>query len=650
MVPNINSIAFATPSALGWPSAESVSSADGFAEVFAALDREGRPEAGAQPQSSATGGRTPEEIAEPETVESPEVNNADALTVPDEANPEPPDMEEAGLHHVTADADMSWRQPQVRRVAAQALDGDDAPSQPGAVSAIQPHVPLADMPDQAIAPGTEYSGRAAVERTRTTAAPEVLRKKAFRKEPEASAPEGIGRIIPGRDVGKAADRAIRALPELHSATLPVLERHDRPRLNAPLVPGTPDLVNLRVPIASTGQTEVQEALQRFRAGTGPAMPGEVAERVLADANFGPAGDQSKPAAPQRGTPTSGTRSADTAAWRDPKVIDMGTRAAKVSAEPSELTTSARSADISDRTQVAFLRHADPLVSAPATFSTIGLDTPHTGPLSREPSPTSSEDAGPATDAPALPDPTLPSKQKSTQIPPEGIARTALSMSRFLRSVQRSEPSADTPVGKAAKRLPPDASRTETFTLSPLQPAAATINAESSHAAEPFDRDNFVLLVGTASDSRNAAQASHTPVAPHALRSDQAATVLRQMFEVTGKLQDGPVELRLNPEELGRVRMHMVSVDQGMVMHITSERPETLDLLRRHIDQLHRELSDLGYSRVDFTFGRHGGDSGPGNAPRDARQPDPAAGDTATEIETLRQTPLTAARDGLDLRL
>ena len=53
------------------------------------------------------------------------------------------------------------------------------------------------------------------------------------------------------------------------------------------------------------------------------------------------------------------------------------------------------------------------------------------------------------------------------------------------------------------------------------------------------------------------------------------------------------DVQLSPEELGRVRIQLQPSEAGLHVVITTERPETLDFLRKNIAQLSRELSDLG---------------------------------------------------------
>lgn len=98
-------------------------------------------------------------------------------------------------------------------------------------------------------------------------------------------------------------------------------------------------------------------------------------------------------------------------------------------------------------------------------------------------------------------------------------------------------------------------------------------------------------------------------------------VSRQMMTALKASPDGTIELHLNPVELGRVRMNMTTTEAGIVMNILAERPETLELLRRNVEQLVTDFQSLGYSQSEFHFGRSGRE-------RESRQKD-----HAIEIET-----------------
>ena len=115
----------------------------------------------------------------------------------------------------------------------------------------------------------------------------------------------------------------------------------------------------------------------------------------------------------------------------------------------------------------------------------------------------------------------------------------------------------------------------------------------------------------------------------------------------------PMELVLSPAELGRVRISMQAGDGAMTVHVMADRPETLDLMRRHIDMLAQEFHDIGFGTAEFAFGQ--------NAPEsDAqRNDDPSAanGSTHTALDPTENiddvavpTALTLQSDRVDIRL
>lgn len=63
-----------------------------------------------------------------------------------------------------------------------------------------------------------------------------------------------------------------------------------------------------------------------------------------------------------------------------------------------------------------------------------------------------------------------------------------------------------------------------------------------------------------------------------------------------------VELVLTPEELGRVTISFQGEGDSLRVHLAAERPETLDLLRRHAPDLAAELRAMGYDTAGFSFG------------------------------------------------
>ena len=98
------------------------------------------------------------------------------------------------------------------------------------------------------------------------------------------------------------------------------------------------------------------------------------------------------------------------------------------------------------------------------------------------------------------------------------------------------------------------------------------------------------------------------------------------------------ELRLAPEELGHVRIEMRQDGDRLVMTVSAERQDTLDLLRRHASELAADLRSSGQTGLDLSFGRWSGAD---------RQADPpaqplASGASGAENPLPSAAPIVAA--------
>ncbi|MEC9433851.1 MAG: flagellar hook-length control protein FliK [Pseudomonadota bacterium] len=123
---------------------------------------------------------------------------------------------------------------------------------------------------------------------------------------------------------------------------------------------------------------------------------------------------------------------------------------------------------------------------------------------------------------------------------------------------------------------------------------------------------------------------------------------------------GVVELRLDPPELGRVRLTLGRGEHGMTAAIVADRPEVADLLRRHADALSQSLTDAGQPRAQLSFGTGAGNGsgsgmGAGSADPGAadRGPDGGVsgpGDARMTEGAAPRRLLSGPRDGLDLRV
>lgn len=161
---------------------------------------------------------------------------------------------------------------------------------------------------------------------------------------------------------------------------------------------------------------------------------------------------------------------------------------------------------------------------------------------------------------------------------------------------------------------------------------------------------FSTLAGTPVQGLSLPQAS-----PAGLSQLPVPQVAAQISAALSQSADGVTELALSPEELGKVRLRLerdATHPDRMVVHITFERPETLDLFRRHAGELAEALREAGYAGADIGFDQQ--DSGAGTSDR---SPEPAAHDYwpgAPGLADARapepSAPRLMAGTSLDLRL
>ncbi|MEL7211325.1 MAG: flagellar hook-length control protein FliK [Pseudomonadota bacterium] len=130
-----------------------------------------------------------------------------------------------------------------------------------------------------------------------------------------------------------------------------------------------------------------------------------------------------------------------------------------------------------------------------------------------------------------------------------------------------------------------------------------------------------------------------------LRPEVQRAVMVQLAQAQLK-PDQPVELRLDPQELGQVRMVLTSQEQSLTLVMSAERPETLDLMRRHIDQLAQEFQEMGYTDLNFSFTEQ--ESAPDQ--REGEHPPPRSTVEPQPAETTPHILNLGSISGLDIRM
>ncbi|MFD1881699.1 flagellar hook-length control protein FliK [Paracoccus pacificus] len=187
---------------------------------------------------------------------------------------------------------------------------------------------------------------------------------------------------------------------------------------------------------------------------------------------------------------------------------------------------------------------------------------------------------------------------------------------------------------ASSREPADPDRPP---ISPQDVEAAAFSADRADLTDP-------ALKMTASQRSHAAiTVVHAP--PGAAVRDQIAHAMREM-------KDGSVELILAPEELGSVRFVISQTERGPHLAVTVDRPETLDMIRRHADDLLRDLRDQGLSGAGLSF--HHSNNGQGRGPgaetaQNTGSTEPPIAAAPAPVAPRQGRPITPGA-GIDIRI
>ena len=265
-------------------------------------------------------------------------------------------------------------------------------------------------------------------------------------------------------------------------------------------------------------------------------------------------------------------------------------------------------------------------------------------------------AGETAGTPASPAQSAAPVQSAIPLPPmprEGVpilARGAAAIS----TASDAEPSFDPVVipsedEVAEVRVMPKAAGVERHIPQP-SPAVA-FEASAKKPVEAKTDDGGMRLqadtIGMVQVENAASQSRSTPTAMFAPTAE-ARPVLNSIAEATVKAQNGTIELRLSPEELGRVRISMSHHDQGISVVLNVEREDTLHLLRRHASELATALREAGLGEATIEFANREQRSSPDPERRPPGQAFGTFSDASAEID---RPILRASGDGgLDIRM
>lgn len=197
---------------------------------------------------------------------------------------------------------------------------------------------------------------------------------------------------------------------------------------------------------------------------------------------------------------------------------------------------------------------------------------------------------------------------------EGAIETALAPTPIANSVAIAAPPMIPAAEINATLETASAPAVEALATAPEEPVQTPIIPEAREKPwAPAAADKLQAYTRNAQDisveaSLAAMRAIEIHGAPHktethaATAADGASIAGQVIAAIRADRSAGSVEVRLDPPELGRVRIHFNMERADIVVAtVTSERGETLDLLRRHSADLVRELERAGFASVQLDF-------------------------------------------------
>ncbi len=247
--------------------------------------------------------------------------------------------------------------------------------------------------------------------------------------------------------------------------------------------------------------------------------------------------------------------------------------------------------------------------------------------------------------------TDPALAATTEKPGQGIAPAETQAPRRGRDDDRRDPNLQRVASRTDRAFPafphPAPAAPPVPVPVPMIWSARTAEAAAESLSKDPDLFGDRMVLGTA---------LHTGVGPtggpiHDLVSAMGgeakagSVIARQIAVAVSNASDGRSEVTLSPAELGRVRFGLQIIEGVVTVHIQTERPETLELLRRNIDALLQEFRQQGFDDATFSFTEDRQNPADQDAPR-ARSA-PAAMGTEAPADRIA---LISGISQLDLRL
>lgn len=154
----------------------------------------------------------------------------------------------------------------------------------------------------------------------------------------------------------------------------------------------------------------------------------------------------------------------------------------------------------------------------------------------------------------------------------------------------------------------------------VSPAVQTDAGSPDRSLSPTTGTDAAYALQQPAQGGTAPGATAIGGSPVSLAQGAAQAIVATLPSPLRELGTGTLEIALDPPELGRVRLSLVETGGVMVVSILADRPETADLMRRHLDILAQEFARSGLEPPQVRIGAGSAEGGTarGGGERDSR--------------------------------
>ena len=177
-----------------------------------------------------------------------------------------------------------------------------------------------------------------------------------------------------------------------------------------------------------------------------------------------------------------------------------------------------------------------------------------------------------------------------------------------------------PAPPQGPKIPPTITLDQTYDVREIGPAAPVgINQTTSimpvavaqvapmveRSLRDTGRADGDLLIATQVSSEVQSSSSRSP---ETISRNPATPLPQEVLKIVEQLRAGvrmdryPLEIALDPPELGQVRMVLQTSEATTTLLIIADRPETAELMRRHANFLHEAFAEEGRGGLNLQFG------------------------------------------------